>query len=354
MAHKDAVFEPNDPGVVSPVTDPDDGGVAATDPDFDGPEIDAGGPALADGHDEIVEEAPGVDSTTDMKAPIGDAGDPSGFDRSALLPDDLDLSDDSALGNLSNQGGEFGSTLLDDLAGDLSDPTDGIGSMGSDGGGIPDFDDQGGRAMDGGDEERESQDGPFYGGNDGEPETGQIDPAGVYGNPEDDRAETQDDPVGSDEEDEGSSQVDPLAHHGGSDDDDDDDERKGQGDDPHETQTMPAPDDGTGGDPEAGDFIGGGRGDVDPPPETEDHGGGKLIGGSGDVDPASEADDAGGAGALDMERLGGGVIDPLNGEASLLGDDTGDLEEMAADVDLDDAEIEFDDSLADADIGDDI
>ena len=114
---------------------------------------------------------------------------------------------------------------------------------------------------------------------------------------------------------------------------------------------MPGPDDGTGGDPEAGDFIGG-RGDVDPAPEAEDHGGGEMIGGRGDVDPAPETEDAGGAGGLDMEMLGVGAIDPLDGESTLLGDDSGDLAEMTAAADLGgEVEIEFDDSLADADIG---
>lgn len=114
--------------------------------------------------------------------------------------------------------------------------------------------------------------------------------------------------------------------------------------------STPAPDDGTGGDPEAGDFIGGGRGDVDPAPRSEDHGGGALIGGRGDVDPDPEVDGAGGAGALDMERLCVGVIDPLDGESTLLGGDTGDLEDMAVEADFGDVEIEFDDSLADTDI----
>jgi hypothetical protein len=55
-----------------------------------------------------------------------------------------------------------------------------------------------------------------------------------------------------------------------------------------------------------------------------------------------------------MERAGFGVIDPLDGKSSLLGEDTGDLAEMAAETDLSDVEIEIDDSLADADIGDDV
>jgi hypothetical protein len=156
----------------------------------------------------------------------------------------------------------------------------------------------------------------------------------------------------SGEEDEPKSQDEPS-------DDDDDDEGESQGgssDAPRESQTTPAPDDGTGGDPDASDFIGG-SGDVDPARETEGHGGGGGLdmerAGSGAVDPAPETEDSG-AGGLDMERLGIGVIDPLGGESSLLGDDTGDLAEMAAEADLIEVEVEFDDVLVDADIGEDV
>jgi hypothetical protein len=76
-----------------------------------------------------------------------------------------------------------------------------------------------------------------------------------------------------------------------------------------------------------------------------------MIGGRGDVDPDPDLDDDAGGG-LDMERLGLGAIDPLEGESSLLGGDTGDLAEMTEAADLGaDVEIEFDDSLADAGIG---
>ena len=113
---------------------------------------------------------------------------------------------------------------------------------------------------------------------------------------------------------------------------------------------MPAPDDGTGGAPDADDFIGG-RGDVDPPPETEDHGGGDLIGGRGDVDPAPETEEAGGFGGLDLEAAGLGAVDPIEGESSLLGGDTGDLVEMTDAADLSgDVAAEFDELPADTDI----
>jgi len=114
---------------------------------------------------------------------------------------------------------------------------------------------------------------------------------------------------------------------------------------------MPAPDDGTGGDPDESDFIGG-PGNIDPASETEPAGGaGELVGGRGDVDPASETEPAGPAGEL----IGGrGDIDPFDGKSSLLGEDSGDLAEMAAEADLGDIEIEVDDSLADADLGDDV
>jgi hypothetical protein len=170
----------------------------------------------------------------------------------------------------------------------------------------------------------------------------------------------QSDPIpedGSGTEDE-PHEIAPTVITAGDDDDDDDDEGErqgggGSGDAPG-SQSMPAPDDGTGGDPDADDFIGG-RGDVDPPPETENHGGGDLIGGRGDVDPAPETEDAGGPGGLDLVATGLGAIDPVQGEPSLLGGDEGDLAEMTAEADLGgDIEVEFDDSLADTGIGEDV
>jgi len=369
--------------------DPNDGRVSAVVDDR---------PTLEDGHDHIVEDAPGMNPVTDVMPPAADPGDLSALDRSAGLPD-LGVGDDPALGDVTNPGGEFGSTLLDDLAGDLPDPTDGIDGMGSDDGGLPVIDDQTGWAMDGGGsfpygtgppdigqwdtvttttdesptgdmtlttwepavhdddpEEGQSSHGTEQPGAGTEPETG--DPwVGNFVDPDDD---------GGRQQDEAESPTSYQVRQEPSDTDEDEEDEQGQEEqeDDHEPQTSDGPtqgsgdstpippevDDGTGGDPEPGDFIGG-RGDVDPPPETEDHGGGELIGGRGDVDPAPETDDAGGAGALDMERLGVGVIDPLKGESSLLGDDAGGLEDMAAESDFGDVEIEFDDSLADADIG---
>jgi hypothetical protein len=144
---------------------------------------------------------------------------------------------------------------------------------------------------------------------------------------------------------------------------------------------MPAPDDGTGGDPDESDFIGG-KGDVDPSPETEDHGGeGPLdivAAGQGAVDFDPDLDDAGAVGALDLERAGTGAIDPFDGdtelsgrdagdlgggfdmkieegELPLLGDDAGDLADMGTDADLVVIAIEVDDSLVDAEIdGEDV
>ncbi len=46
--------------------------------------------------------------------------------------------------------------------------------------------------------------------------------------------------------------------------------------------------------------------------------------------------------------------DPLEGESTLLGGDTGDLAEMAAEADQGELEVEFDDSLADIELGDDV
>jgi hypothetical protein len=149
-------------------------------------------------------------------------------------------------------------------------------------------------------------------------------------------------------------EIEPTVITPGDDDDDDDDEEHesqygdGEGsNDPPGSQTMPAPDDGTGG---GGELIGG-RGDIDPAPEAEAAGGaGGLIGGRGDVDPAPETEEQGAG-----ELIGGrGDIDPLDGESTLLGGDTGDLAEMAAEADLGDVEVEVDDSLVDADIGEDV
>ena len=303
-----------------------------------------GDPALRDGHDQIIEEAPGISRAADISAPMGNPGDLSAFGRGAGLPDDLGVGDDPALDDLTNPGGDLGSTLLDDVAGDLSDPTDRIDGM-SDGSGLPAIDDQTGWAMDGGGDDDA--------------------PLDHFGLPMDPPApptppEPKEQPTPDDYDDNL-----PVDHFGKpphtarqteppSDDDDDEPQSQSEGsDDPPGSQSMPAPDDGTGGEPDADDLIGG-RGDVDPPPEAEDHGAGKLIGERGDVDPAPEAEEAGGAGGLDMRALGLGAVDPLEDESTLLGGDTGYLAEMTTEADLGDVEVEFDDSLADADIGEDV
>jgi hypothetical protein len=273
-----------------------------------------------------------------------------------LLPDDLGTGDDAFQDDLT--GGDFGSSLLDDLAGD---PTDGTGG----GGGMSDIDDQAGWAADlptfpslGGtptppppptDEELlESLDEPTS-----EELLESVDDiaADPEVTPEDGEAD-KDSGSGTDEDERETQEV------TGDDDDDDDDEGQGRtsqgGDGPPKSQSMPAPDDGTGGQPDESDFIGG-PGNVDPASETQPAGGaGELVGGRGDVDPAPETEDDGGGGALDMERAGFGAIDPFDGKSSLLGEDTGDLAEMDAEAEQGDIEIEIDDSLADVGIGDDV
>ena len=329
--------------------------------------VDTGAPTLADGHDEIIEEAPGVGGAVDMSAPVGDPGDLSTFGRGAGLPDDLGTGDDSALDDLTNPGGDLGSTLLDDVAGDLSDPADGMDSDG--GGGMPDFDDQRGWAMDGGgtaaDEYLEGASTMADAAVDeyaaGSEVVGDFLMEAAAAAEEAARelnlqsgSGTEDDPIVIDS-------GEPITAGGDDDDDDDDDEGESQGgssgDGTSGSQSTPIPpeaDDGTGGDPEEGDFIGG-RGDVDPAPEAESAGGaGELVGDRGDIDFDPETEDAGGSGGLDMGALGLGAVDPLEGESTLLGGDTGDLAEMAAEADLGDVEVEFDDSLADTDTGEDV
>jgi len=270
-------------------------------------------PGLSDGHDEIVEEAQGIDRAAEIISPMGGRVLYDGVDGESI--DGID-------------GEVHGSTLFDDLAGDLSNPTDDFDGMSDGGGGMPAIDDQSGWTMD-----LPSLLGGGSGGQDGT-------------DYDDDEVEHQD---GREPQSDDDDEVESQDGNSGDGDDDGVDEDVGQ----DGNAGMPAPDDGTGGDPDADDFIGG-RGDVDPAPETEDHGGGELIGGRGDVDPAPETEDQGGAGGPDMIALGLGAVDPLDGGSTLLGGDTGDLAEMASEADLGDIEVEFDDSLVDADMGEDV
>jgi hypothetical protein len=268
---------------------------------------DTGTPALADGHDQIVEEAPGIGAAAKMSAPMGDPGDLSAFGRSTMLPDDLGIGDDSGFGGPVDPGADLGSTLLDDLAGDLSDPSDGFDGM-SDGSGSPVLDDQSGWAMDDHDENDEILDGITAEEFNEASDTMMDEAIDAY--------EEGDDIWGDFLAEASAAAEDARQELVAA-------ENLQSGSGPRD-QTMPAPDDGTGGDPDADDFIGG-RGDVDPPPEAEDHGGGELIGGRGDVDPAPETEDSDDGGGLDMIALGLGAVDPLDGESTLLGGDTGDL-----------------------------
>jgi hypothetical protein len=374
MARKYATDDQTQEELISQRTDPGDSAAASADP------------MLSEGHDDIIEEGPGF--TRGIDATFGDPADVADVGRSALLPDDLVSGDDAMGGDLTNPGGAIGSTLLDDLAGDLSDPTDGPDGFSD--GGMPAIDDQSGWEMDGGDDSGVGEFDPSWlqnfgdegqdaGPDDpneplggqwghtptpGSPTSGQSGLPGYYsGDPHSTHWEQDDDgtPSGTpwshdgdreeqEEESAGSgTKDDPLEIESG----ESIGSQQGEGsDDPPGSQTTPAPDDGTGGEPEAGDFIGSERGDVDPAPETEKAGGaGELIGGRGDVDPAPETEDSD-AGGIDMVRLGVGVIDPPQDESTLLGADTGNLAEMATEADLADTEIEFDDLLVDADVGD--
>jgi hypothetical protein len=357
MARKDTATDTTDQEIADLKGDP----VATIDPDYSRTlGITDESPTLSDGHDEIVEEAPGLGPSADMLPPEGDPGDLSAFGRSPMLPDDLGL-DDEGFGGPVDAGTDLGSTLLDDLAGDLSDP-----SGSSDGSGAPVFDDQSGWDRAGGDngDDFDFTDDPL----DTHTASDAWDTHTTLAEAAAAAYEGGDEALGDQvmgavaealAEAVAAAAAEAAGASGSDDDDDDDEEHESQygdgdgSDDPPGSQTMPAPDDGTGGDPDADDFIGG-RGDVDPPPETEDHGGGELIGGRGDVDPAPETEDQGGGGGLDMIALGLGAVDPLDGESTLLGGDEGNLAEMAAEADLGDVEIEFDDSLVDADIGEDV
>jgi hypothetical protein len=302
----------------------------------------SGGPSPMDGHDQIVEEAVGIGPDPAMTAPLGDPGDLSSFGRGVGLPD-LGVGDDSALGDPTDPGGDLGSTLLDDLTGgtDLADPTDGVGGM-SDGWSPPVIDDQTGWAMDDGASDSSPDSGDrILEGTSAEQFTEGSDHMAAEAMK---AFEAGNDVLGNFLLEASEAAADAA------------DERNVQEDlqsrEAPNNESMPVPDEfevtNEGGelDPTV-TGVGG-----DPAPETEDHGGGEMIGGRGDVDPDPQLDDAGGSGGLDMERLGLGSIDPLEGESSLLAGDTGDLEEMAEAADLGaDVEIEFDDSIGDAGIG---
>ena len=365
-------------------------------------------PTLSDGYDQIVEEAPGIGGATDM-TPMGDPGDLSSFGTSSLLPDDLGIGDDPALGDPTNPGGDLGSGLLDDLtsgASDRSDPTDGFDGM-SDGWDAPVIDDQS-SAMDGGGSFPYGTGPPdigqwdtvtttTYGSPPGavdtlttwepavhgdDPEEGQSSHgteqpgagvAGVASDPWFENADEPDDSGGLQQDETWSPTSDQVRQEPADTDEDEEGREEQEGPEEqkndHEPQTSNGPtqgsddstpippevDDGTGGDPDIDDLIGG-RGDIDPAPETEPAGAGgsldTVAAGLGAVDPDPDAEEAS-AGTIDMVSLGQGVIDPLEGESTLLGDDAGDLADMSAQADLGDAEVEFDDSLVDADIGED-
>ena len=103
----------------------------------------------------------------------------------------------------------------------------------------------------------------------------------------------------------------------------------GQGQQGNSTPIPEEADDGTGG--EGGELDPSITGDVDPAPETEDHGGegglDTVRAGQGAVDGDPELDSTGG-GTVDTQLLGVGVIDPLDGESTLLAGDAGDLAEL--------------------------
>jgi hypothetical protein len=349
MARKDTATDTKDEGLISPMTEPRDSEIAEVSPDYRGPETEVGGPALREGHDQIVEEAPGIGPATDVMPPMGDPGDLSAFGSSTMLPDDLDLGD-SGFGGPVDPGTDLGSTLLDDLAGDLSDP-----SGSSNASGAPVLDDQSGWDRAGGDngDDFDFTDDPLdtHSASDAwDTHTTLVEAAAAAYEGGDEALGDQ--VMGAVAEALAEAVAATAAEAAGASGSGDDDDSAGD-DDERESQSMPAPDDGTGGDPDADDFIGG-RGDVDPAPETEDHGGGELIGGRGDVDPAPETEDSDDGGGLNTIALGLGAVDPLDGESTLLGGDTGDLAEMTAEADLGDVEVEFDDSLVDADIGEDV
>jgi hypothetical protein len=303
------------------------------------PTVGSSAPGLRDGHDQVIEET-GIGGVTDMSAPMGDPGDLGAFGQSAQLPDDLGLGD-GGFGGPVDPGTDLGSTLLDDLAGDLPDPGSSLDGM-SDYSGPGELDDQTGWKMAGNEDDTGQDSGDrllestsaeqFMEGSDHMSEEAMK--AYMDGN----------DVMGAFLDEVAAAAKEAAAERNAQ-----EDLQSGGAPD---SESMPAPDDGTGGDPDAGDFIGE-RGDADPPAEAQDHGGGDLIGGRGDVDPAPDSDDAGG-GAIDTAMLGGGgAIDPLEGESSLLGGDTGDLVEMtdAADLNGEPFEIEFDASATGADIG---
>ena len=269
MARKDAVFEPNDPGVVSSVTDSDDGGVATLDQDYID-EVDTAGESS-----EEPSELTSSRGDDDPSTPSADEGgaeiDMERLGGGTIDPlDDLgsDTSGSTLLGDLGDDAA--GSTMLDDvgIGSDAPDPTDGFDGIASDGGGIPDIDDQSGWTSEG--QEGESQGRGTQGGD-------------------------------------------------------------GQGD----GQTMPAPGDQSGWTSEG---------------QEGESQGGSTQGGDGQGDGQTMPTPGDGSG----RASGSTLLDDLGAGSTLLGGDTGDLAEMAAEADLGDIEIEFDDSLADTDIGADV
>lgn len=329
MANKDTAIDTT----VHRITDSEEDRVAVADPGSSkATEVEQNDPTLVDGHDEILEDAPGIAPETDTM-PMSDLDDLSALGGSAILPDDLGVGDEG-FGGPVDPGTDLGSTLLDDLAGDLSESTDGSSGM-SDVSGQPELDDQSGWAMDDHDENDEILDGTTAEEFNEASETMMDEAIDAYEEGDDIWGDFLAEASAAAE---GARQEIVAA------------ENLQSGSGPRD-ETMPAPDDGTGGDPDADDFIGG-SGDVDPAPETEDHGGGELIGGRGDVDPAPETEESGSADEIDMVKLGLGAVDPLDGESTLLGGDSGDLAEMVADSELNGELFELDDSLVDAEIGD--
>lgn len=326
--------------------------------------VDIGGPELRGG--QIVEDAPGVGPAVDTTAPLSEPGDLSSSGGQEELPD-LGVGNDSAIGDLTDPGTDLGLTLLDDLTGgsDVPDPTDGIDLI-DDGWNPPAIDDQAGWAASGTDDTGGSMDFTSDPLDLTAPASSSAEYLSAYVNLTALSAEAA---AGGDAEASAAfaedaanaweAHAEALADEtaaGESASEEDDRESQyghsGGGDGPPESQSTPIPDEFevTG---EGGELDPSLTGNIDPDPELEPAGsGGDLIGGRGDVDPDPELRDAGGGDELDMERAGLGTIDPLDDESTLLGGDEGDLGEMIAAADLgSDVEVEFDDSLADADIG---
>ena len=269
MARNDATTDPKDESIIAATTEPRDSGDALLDPSYSN-----------DINTDRESSEPG-----ELTSDRGDDDPSAGSANEGGEVIDMERLGGGVIDSPDDLGGDTsGSTLLDDLgaSSETGDPADGFDGMTSDGGGISNIDLQ----------NISPSDLPSGQGGGSEPAVGQG---------------------GSDRESQGGD--DGESQGGG-----DDGESQG-GTTPQGGQTMPAPDDGTGG--------------------------GEIQGDVGLVLPNNDPDTE-----SDIVDVSSDLI--TRDSASTLLDGDGDLAEMAGAVELSDVEIEIDASLADIDIGDDV